>query len=65
MIEPYKKGKDIRIMIWGGIWIKGRSDVIMMIKDKDTKKKSFTQKSYLAILIEANLACWYPGRIFI
>ena len=42
MIEPYKKGKDIRIMIWGGIWIGGRSDVVMMTRDEDSKKKSFT-----------------------
>lgn len=42
MIEPYKKGKDIRIMIWGGIWIGGRSDVIMMVRDEDIKKRSFT-----------------------
>ena len=64
MIEPYKKGKDICIMIWGKIWIGGRSNIIMMVRDEDTKKKSFTQRSYLAVLEEAIPACWQPGQIF-
>jgi hypothetical protein len=57
MIEPYKKGKEIRIMIWGGIWIEGRSDVIMMTRDENTIKKSFTRHSYIEVLEEAILTC--------
>ena len=53
MIEPYEKDKDICIMIWGAIWIGGRSDVIMMVRDETAPKKGFSRFSYLDVLEEA------------
>src|SRR2546423_11522484 len=64
MVEPYKKGKDIRIMIWGAIWIGGRSDVMMMVRDEASPKKGFSRYSYLEVLEEAIPSCWQPGQIF-
>jgi DDE superfamily endonuclease len=64
MIEPYKKGKDICIMIWGAIWIGGRSDVIMMVRDENSPKKGYSRFSYLDVLEEAIPTCWQPGQIF-
>jgi hypothetical protein len=64
MIEPYKKGKDIRIMIWGGIWIGGRSDVVMMTRDEGSEKKGYTAQSYIQVLEEAIPACWQPNQVF-
>jgi DDE superfamily endonuclease len=39
IVKPYKKGKDIRIMIWGSVWIGGRSDIMMMVRDETSSKK--------------------------
>ena len=64
MIEPYRKEHDIRVMIWGGIWIGGRSDVNMMVRDKTSKKKGYSRASYIQVLEEEVPRCWQPGQIF-
>lgn len=37
MIQPYTKGIDISIMVWGAIWVNGRSDLVLMDRDDDSK----------------------------
>jgi hypothetical protein len=64
MIETYKKGKDIKAMIWGTIWIGGRSNVVIMERDPFTKKNGYTAASYIAVL-EEEMPQWYePGMVF-
>jgi hypothetical protein len=38
MIQLYKKGKDISVMIWGAIHGHGRSDVVVIERDPDSEK---------------------------
>ena len=64
MIETYKKGKDITAMIWGAIWIGGRSNVVIMERDRFAKKNGYTAASYIAVL-EEEMPQWYePGMVF-
>jgi hypothetical protein len=50
MIQPYMKGKDISVMIWGAICRDSRSDVVIMDRDPDSEKSGYTANSYLTIL---------------
>src|SRR5689334_2053829 len=64
MIEPYKKGHDLSIMIWASFWGGGRSNVVLMERDSEAKKKGYSSRSYLAVLEDQIPRCWEPGRIF-
>jgi transposase len=64
MIQTYKKGKDLSVMIWGAIWIGGRSDIAFMRRDETSKKNGYTALSYVELLDEHLPNCWEPGRIF-
>ena len=57
MIKPYKKNKNIYIMIWSAIWIGGHSDVVIMVKDENVLKKEYSRFLYFNILEEAILLC--------
>jgi len=37
MIDTYHKGKDISVMVWGAIWVGGRSDIVIMERDESQK----------------------------
>jgi transposase len=37
MIQPHTKGGDISIMVWGAIWVGGRSDLVIMSRDDESK----------------------------
>jgi Transposase len=63
MIQTYRKSKDICIMVWGAIWIGGRSDLIIMKRDEE-KNGGYTASSYIDVLEQTMPACWQPGRIF-
>jgi DDE superfamily endonuclease len=64
MIEPFSKGKDISVMIWGAIYGEGRSDVVIIDRDPDSVKSGYTANSYIAVLEDQIPRCYEPGRIF-
>jgi transposase len=63
-VEPIKKGKGIRIMVWGAIWALNKSDLLLLERDYDSKKYGFTSDSYIKILEEIISSLWDPGLIF-
>ena len=63
-IAPYKKGKDISVMIWGAIYGDGRSDIVIMDRDPDSEKSGYTANSYLAVLRDQIPRTWQPGMVF-
>jgi hypothetical protein len=64
MIQPYVKGKDISVMIWGAIHGDGRSAVVIMDRDPDSEKSGYTANSYLTILNDQMPRVWEPGMTF-
>ena len=50
MITTYKKSKDISVMIWGAIWIRGRLNIVFMERDPHTKKEGYSAASYITVL---------------
>jgi hypothetical protein len=50
MIQPYKKGKDISVIIWGAIYGDKRLDIMIMNRDPDSEKSEYTANSYIAVL---------------
>ena len=64
MIAPYKKGKDISVMIWGAIYGDGHSDIVIMDRDPDSEKSGYTANSYLTVLREQLPRTWQPGMTF-
>jgi len=64
MIEPYKKGKDISIMIWAAIWGNERSELIVMSRDSQSKREEYLANSYIQVLEEVISTCWKPSLIF-
>jgi hypothetical protein len=64
MIHPQTKGKDISIMIWGAIWIGGRSNIVIMIRDEDALKRGYSARSYLQCLDAELSEPWFQEMIF-
>jgi hypothetical protein len=50
MIQPYKKGKDISVMIWGAIYGDRHSDIVIMDRDPNSEKSGYTANSYITVL---------------
>jgi transposase len=64
MIQTYKKGKDISVMVWGCFWGDGRSDLYILDRDFESKKHGYSANSYIEVL-DAELAGHHqPGLIF-
>ena len=65
IISTYKKSKDISVMIWGAIWIRGYLDITFIQRDPHSKKEGYSAASYITILDNQLPRCWEPGMIFI
>jgi hypothetical protein len=50
MINIYKKGKDISVIVWGCFWGSGQSELYILDKDFELKKHSYLANSYLEVL---------------
>ena len=63
-IQPYKKGKGLRIMVWAAFWGENWSDLIRLERDFEAKKYGYTAHSYLQLLGEMLPTIWEPGLTF-
>jgi transposase len=63
-LQTYKKGRDLSVMVWGAIWLGGRSDLILMDIDEEAKRSGYSANSYLDVLERTIESCWEPGRTF-
>jgi DDE superfamily endonuclease len=64
MVQTYRKSTDISIMVWGAIWLGGRSDLVLMERDEESERGGYSANSYLKILDEEMPKCFEPGRVF-
>jgi len=60
-IYPARKGKDISFIIWGAIWIGGRSDIVFMERDLEAPRCGYSAWSYLQVLKKQIPRIWSPG----
>ncbi len=50
-VETYRKGKDLRVMVWAMFWGEGqRSDLYIMDRDFKSKKHGYSVNSYIEVL---------------
>ena len=63
-VQPYKKGQDIKIMIWAAIWGDQKCDTFALNRDFESEKFGYTANSYIELLEECLLAIWEPGLLF-
>ena len=68
MVQTYKKGKDISVMVWAAIWWWNgkvhKSDLVILERDWESKKHGYTAKSYINILEDQLHRIWEPGMVF-
>jgi hypothetical protein len=65
MVDTYLKRKDIRVMVWGIIWVSERSDLFIINKDEASKKKGYFVRSYLEVFNDQLPIIYSPDMIFI
>jgi hypothetical protein len=58
MIQTYNCHKNMKFMVWGCFWDKGRTQLYIMDRDFESKKHGYSANSYLEVL-EAELAPVY------
>lgn len=63
-IQTYKKGHDMSIMVWGAIWLGGRSDLVIMTRNDQAKRNGYSANSYVDVLDQTIKRCWEPGMTF-
>jgi hypothetical protein len=51
-------------MIWGAIWISGRSNLVIMDRDELVPRGGYTMNSYLKCLEDGLFPIYRPGSIF-
>ena len=50
MIQTYKCGKDIRVIVWGCFWDTRRTSLYLIDRDFESKKHRYSANSYLKVL---------------
>ena len=63
MIQPYKKGKDVSVMVWAAFWGNSRSNLVKLSCDS-TAQRGNSANSYLQILDENLRGIWESGLTF-
>jgi len=65
MIEPTPKGKGVSVMVWAAFsGAGGRSELIILDRDFESKKHGYSANSYIDVLEEAIPTLWEPGFYF-
>jgi DDE superfamily endonuclease len=64
MIDAQKLGKQISIMIWGAIFLSGRSDLVVIERDEEAPREGYSARSYLTVLRDQIPRIYEPGKVF-
>ena len=64
MINPYKKGKGVSVMVWAAFWSRERSNLHRMVRDMDSRRQGYSAASYIDVLEENIPQIWEPGLLF-
>ena len=60
MVETYRTGKDLKIMVWAMFWGSERSSLYIMDRDFESLKHGYTANSYIEVL-DAQVARYYTN----
>jgi len=67
-VQVYKKGGDIKVMVWACFWKEGnmikRSNLYIMDRDFESKKHGYSARSYIQVLDDNIPSIWQPGLFF-
>lgn len=64
MVEPYRKGHGVSVMVWGAFYGTEASNLVVMKRDSGAQSNGYTASSYIDTL-EAELPSLYePGLVF-
>ena len=50
MVQTYGTGNNMKTMVWGAFWDRGRSNLYIMDRDFASKKHGYSAESYLEVL---------------
>ena len=64
MVQPYKKGHDVSIMVWACFWGMHRSELYALTRDSEAKRNGYSANSYIQVLDDNLLGIYEPGLIF-
>ena len=65
MIEQTPKGKGVSVMVWAAFsGAGGRSELIILDWDFESKKHGYSANSYIQVLEKAISTLWEPGFLF-
>lgn len=53
MIQPYKKGRGVSVMVWGAFYGKERANLVVMSRDQSSIRQGYSANSYIEVLDEA------------
>ena len=65
MIQPYKKGKGVSIMVWAGFCGRDRTNLHRMTRDPTAPRGGYSATSYVEVLEENIPTIYEPGLLFI
>lgn len=63
LVNLTNHGKDISQMVWGTIWVVGRSKLIIMERDNQSPRGGFSANSYINTLENGLIPNYEPGLI--
>ncbi|KZZ88459.1 transposase [Ascosphaera apis ARSEF 7405] len=64
LVNLQNHGKDISQMVWGAIWIGGRSELVIMERDDQSPRNGYSTNSYIAALEQGLVPVYEPGKVF-
>ena len=64
MIQPYKKGKGVSIMVWAGFCGRDRTNLHRMTRDPAAPRGGYSASSYVEVLEENIPTIYEPGLLF-
>ncbi len=64
MIQPYKKGKGVSIIVWAGFCGRDRTNLYRMTRDPTASRGGYSANSYVEVLEENIPTIYEPGLLF-